>query len=460
MTLIFDYDAETSPIMLRGIFEDELEAFQKKLTDAQNKALIFSGFKAQTDQVHIILNSEGDVEIALFGKGDEHKWREENIGTLARKLPPALYALAGSYSPMAYLAWGLGSYQFNKYKKEPKPSASLLVVEKAIEERLMPILNGAALTKNLINTPANDLGPYELETAALELARKYDAKFRNIVGKNLLKDNFPLIHTVGRAATEERQPRLCEFTWEGGSNMHLTLVGKGIVFDTGGLNLKPGASMDLMKKDMGGAAHALGLASMIMEAGLPITLRVILSIAENCVSGDSFRPSDVYPSRSGKTVEIGNTDAEGRLVLADALTYACEKPTDFIVDFATLTGAARVAVGTDIAPFYTNSPEWAKAVTDHSFDICDPVWQMPLYDGYRKLLKSRIADINHISQGPFGGSITAALFLEEFVDEKIDWMHFDIYSWTNKVKPMAVEGGEVQGIRALFETLKHKVGND
>lgn len=457
MSLVFDIDSAAEAIELRGIFASERDATYASLTPMQQNALNFSGFKAASGSFHPVLNSQGQTEIMLFGKGEPETWQDHHFGLLSRSLPQAIYALAGKPSLLTYISWALGAYHFDRYVDSPDNRPQLLVPDAQIAQEIAPIIYGAKLARDLINTPANDLGPFELAQAIGQLANDYGVEASFIEGDALLSENFPLIHTVGRAASTHRQPRLAEFSWKGGERLTLTLVGKGIVYDTGGLNIKPGASMDLMKKDMGGSAHALALAFMIMEARLPINLRVIIPIADNSISGDSFRPGDVYPSRSGKWIEIGNTDAEGRLVLADALTYAGEKQSDLVIDFATLTGAARVALGPDIAPFYTNSHEWAASIFMHSQQQEDPVWEMPLYQGYKSLLSSKIADINHISSGAFAGSITAALFLQEFVPENTDWIHFDIYAWANRDKPMCLQGGDLQGVRAVFAAICERV---
>ena len=296
------------------------------------------------------------------------------------------------------------------------------------------------------------MGPQEIEQAARSLAAEFGGAVTTVEGQALLTQHFPMIHAVGRAST--RAPRLIDLTWGDPAHKKVTLIGKGVAFDTGGLNIKPDASMLLMKKDMGGAATALATARMIMGLGLKIRLRVLIPAVENAISGSAFRPGDVLPSRKGLTVEIGNTDAEGRLILADALALADEESPALIVQFATLTGAARVALGPDLPPFYTKNDTLAKRIQDIGFSVHDPVWQLPLWNRYRTMLDSKIADINHISSGGFAGSITAALFLDRFVEQATDYVHFDIFGWTPAVRPGRSEGGEPQAARLIYELLK------
>jgi leucyl aminopeptidase len=305
---------------------------------------------------------------------------------------------------------------------------------------------------DLINTPANDLGPSALAAAARALAEAHGAEVGETVGEDLLAANLPLIHAVGRAAAEP--PRLVDFSWGDATAPRVTLVGKGVTFDTGGLDIKLPPSMLLMKKDMGGAANVLGLARMIMEARLPVRLRVLLPIVENSISGSAFRPSDILTSRKGTTVEIGNTDAEGRLILADALTLADEEAPDLLIDMATLTGAARVALGPDLPPFYTHDDALAVALSAHALAEADPVWRMPLWPPYDDWVEGQVGDISNAPDKPFAGSITAALFLSRFVDHAASHVHFDIYGWTPQMKPHAPRGGAAQAIRALFSLIR------
>ena len=323
-------------------------------------------------------------------------------------------------------------------------------------EDLSCILEGVTLARDLINTPANDLGPAELEAAARALAERHGAKVRVVAGDDLLKANFPLVHAVGRAAA--RAPRLIDLTWGEASHPKVTLIGKGVCFDSGGLDIKPESGMLNMKKDMGGAACMLALAHMLMARGIGLRLRVIIPAVENAISGASFRPRDVYRSRKGLSVEIGNTDAEGRLILADTIALADEDQPDLIADMATLTGAARVALGTEIPPFYTDDEALAAQLSDCGRSENDPVWRMPLWRPYDALLESKVADMNNVASGNFGGSITAALFLRRFVASAKAWLHFDIYAWNQTAKPGRPEGGECQAARALYALLVSRYG--
>jgi leucyl aminopeptidase len=308
--------------------------------------------------------------------------------------------------------------------------------------------------RDLINTPTDDMGPTELADFTVALGKQYAATVDQIIGDDLLKKGFATIHTVGRASDDA--PRLLDLRWGNAAHPKVTLVGKGVCFDTGGLDIKPSSGMLLMKKDMGGAAHVLGLARMIMEAKLPIRLRVLIPAVENSISGNAYRPGDIIKSRKGLTIEIGNTDAEGRVVLADALTEAVSEKPDMLIDIATLTGAARIALGTDIAVLFTNSDEVAAAVSQHAEQQSDPIWRLPLFASYREALNSSIADINNSSSDSYAGAITAGLFLKEFVPDDIPWMHFDMMAWNLKTRPGRPQGGEAMALRALFSYLSAK----
>jgi len=325
-------------------------------------------------------------------------------------------------------------------------------------DELSHIAEGMTLARDLINTPANDMGPADLEAEARALGKRHGARLRSIVGNELLKQNFPLIHAVGRAADSRRAPRLIELRWGKSGDPKVTLVGKGVCFDTGGLDLKPESAMLIMKKDMGGAASVLALAHMIMGADLKIALRVLIPAVENAVAGDAFRPLDVYPSRKGLSVEIGNTDAEGRLVLADALALADEESPELLIDLGTLTGAARVALGPELPPYYTDDERLAADVARHAAAENDPLWRLPLWQRYDQNIDSKVADVNNVAAGGMAGSIICALFLKRFVSKARSWLHFDIYAWTPSAKPGRPEGGECQAARALFALLTERYG--
>lgn len=443
----------------------------KSWLDAQSQRISVwvaaCNFTANPGQVCMIADKEGNLAQVLLGLGEADPAMPYITGALPPVLPQGLYRfdeLSSLKLDQAVLGWAVGHYKFSRYKdngaensKDGKSSNSatkLLLPDDMDTSLIEATVEAVFLTRDLVNTPANDMGPADLEAAAQRLADHHKAKMSVVHGDDLLDQNYPLIHAVGRAA--KQAPRLIDIEWGDTSAPKVTLVGKGVCFDTGGLNLKPGSAMGLMKKDMGGAAHVLGLAHMIVTQKLPIRLRVLIPAVENSVSDEAFRPGDIYPSRKGLSVEIGNTDAEGRLVLADALALACEEDPALIIDMATLTGAARTALGPDLPPFYTDNSEIADALSDISVQLSDPLWRMPLWPGYRTWLDSPVANVNHISDGPFAGSITAALFLKRFVRDSEKWLHFDVYAWCPKAKPGQMVGGEAQGIRTLFAFLKTK----
>ncbi|MCW5684565.1 MAG: leucyl aminopeptidase family protein [Pseudolabrys sp.] len=403
-------------------------------------------------------NRDGGLAGVLFGIETDRTNADAFLpGKLAGLLPPGTYYFASKPhdATLATLAFLLEAYRFTRYRKAKTPAAKLVVPEGVDGEDVSRIAEGVTLTRDLINTPSNDMGPAELEAAARHLAKTHRAGIRTISGLALVK-GFPLIQAVGGAST--RAPRLIDMTWGNAKHPKVTLVGKGVCFDTGGLNIKPDAGMLNMKKDMGGAATVLGLAHMIMARKLKLRLRVLIPAVENSIAGNAFRPRDIYRSRKGLTVEIGNTDAEGRLVLADALTLACDDKPDLLVDMATLTGAARVALGPDLPPFYTDGENLAAEVAKHATAQNDPLWRLPLWSPYDRMLDSKIADMNNVSTGGFAGSITAALFLRRFVDDPAKWLHLDIFAWTPSAKPARPEGGECQSARALYAMLAARYG--
>ena len=412
-----------------------------------------AGFAPQAAR-NLILPSGG----VLFGL--ESKKEDHNAflpGLLPGVLPAGSYRFANAPydARLAALAFALGAYRFTRYRKAKDKAVRLVLPEGTDGDDLSRIVEGVTLARDLINTPANDMGPADLEAAARALAKQHGAKFRSIVGNDLLKQNFPLIHAVGRAADPTRTPRLIELRWGKSSDPKVTLVGKGVCFDTGGLDIKPDSGMLIMKKDMGGAANVLAAAHMIMDGKLKVRLRVLIPAVENAIAGDAFRPLDVYRSRKGITVEIGNTDAEGRLVLADALALADEEAPELIVDMATLTGAARVALGPELPPLFTHDDALASDLARHAEAERDPLWRLPLWRPYESMLDSKTADINNVG-GPQAGAITAALFLNRFVTATRAWAHFDIYAWTPAPKPARPDGGECQVARALYALLRER----
>ncbi len=443
------------PVPVHAVRPDRLE---EVLEDLPLGAAIWARtnrFEASAGVLLPLPGADGTVETVLFGLGS---------GTLDPLLPGALaglpegtYRLASGFEDpqAAVIAFLLGRYRFDRYRA-PKPSLVALVLPDGVDvDHVRRTVEAATLVRDLVNIPANDLGPAELTEAARALAARHGASVTLTDGV-ALEAGFPMVYAVGKAST--RAPRLVDIVWGPINAPKVTLVGKGVCFDTGGLNLKPDSSMALMKKDMGGAAHVLGLASMIMDAGLPVRLRVLIPAVENSVSGNAFRPGDILNSRKGLTVEIGNTDAEGRLILADALALADEEAPDLLIDMATLTGAARVALGPDLPPLYSTDDAFAAELQATGMMLGDPMWHMPLWAPYQKMLESRIADVNHITSGGFAGSVTAALFLSRFVEKAKIWAHLDIYAWTPAARPGRPEGGASQTIRALYQVIAARFG--
>jgi leucyl aminopeptidase len=418
------------------------------------------GFEATAGRHLILPDEEGQVAGMLFGLGNDAGSVEnaQLAGKLADVLTEGIWHFA-TLPPdpaRALLAILLGAYAFDRYRKTARRAFRIVLPKGVDGAEISRIADGVWLGRDLVNTPAGDLLPHDLEAAARSLAREHGADLRTIAGDDLLKRNFPLIHAVGRASASP--PRLVDIRWGRPKHPMVTLVGKGVCFDTGGLDIKPSSGMLLMKKDMGGAAAALAAAQMIMAAKLRVRLRVLLPIVENAISGNAFRPGDILQSRKGLTVEIGNTDAEGRLILADALTLADEEAPALLIDFATLTGAARVALGPDLPPFYTEDAELAGEVVKAGELAGDPVWRLPLWKPYHEMLRSKFADINNSGQGGMAGSITAALFLARFVEKTRAWAHFDIYAWNPSARPGRPEGGEVQAARLTYKLVAEKFG--
>lgn len=377
------------------------------------------------------------------------------LAKLAETLPEGTYRLAEGMAGAAMLGWLTAQYRFDRYRKEENGSGArvLLTGEVAQIDAATGLAEAVALVRDLVNTPAADMGPGELEAAARKAAKRFDAECKVTKG-DALEQGFPMIHAVGKAADKSFAPRLIELRWGDPKHPKIAIVGKGICFDSGGLDIKPSSAMRLMKKDMGGAAHALALAQLVMGARLPVRLHLLIPAAENAVSGNAFRPGDILRSRKGLTVEIGNTDAEGRLVLGDALTLAGEDKPDLIIDYATLTGAARVAVGPDLPALFSNDDALAGEMDAAGSAVDDPTWRLPLWDGYAEMLKSDVADINNAGEGGFAGAITAALFLKRFVPDNTPWVHLDTFAWRPSSRPGRPKGGEALGLRAAFHMLQ------
>ena len=419
-----------------------------------------SGFSSKPGVWLALPDSEGAIAQVLFGLEDKDAKHHDlfRAGVLPNVLPPGTYRFANAPhdTRLAVLAFMLGTYCFGRYRANEAPKVKLVPPGGIDIAEVSRIAEAAALARDLINTPSNDMGPAELAKVAEELATRFGASFNCITGDDLAAQNFPLIHTVGMASP--RAPRLIDFSWGNPAHPKVTLVGKGVCFDTGGLDLKPSSSMLIMKKDMGGAANVLALALMIMDAKLKVRLRVLIPAVENAVAGNAFRPLDIFKSRKGPTVEIGNTDAEGRLVLADALALADEEEPELLIDLGTLTGAARVALGPELPPFYTNDEELALEVARAAKEQNDPLWRLPLWAPYDTWLDSKVANINNAPSGGFAGSITCALFLQRFVESARSWLHVDIYGWTPSAKPARPEGGECQAARAIYALLSQRYG--
>jgi leucyl aminopeptidase len=460
MTPDFVPDSDDA-IPLTLVSPDGLEAMLAGLDPAARNWAGVHGFAARPGEVMVLPDPAGAIAGALVGLGsDEARLRGRFLASVAAgRLPKGTYRVRGGDADDVAefaLGWLLESYRFERYRRQEGPKAGLVAPDGVDSARIAIIAAAEAMTRDLINTPAGDMGPAELAFEAGQLAAAMGAdRFSVTAGDDLLAANLPLIHAVGRAAAPHRAPRLIDMTWGTGGPL-LTLVGKGVCFDTGGLDIKPAASMGLMKKDMGGAATVLGLARMIMALNLPIRLRVLIPAVENSISGDAFRPQDILTSRKGLTVEINNTDAEGRLVLADALALACEEEPDLVISMATLTGAARVAVGPDIAPFFTDDDAAATALCKAAQRVKDPVWRLPFHAPYESMIEPGIADLDNAPSGGMAGTITAALFLRRYVTRP--YMHFDIYGWQPAAAPGRPKGGAGQGARATLEALPDLLG--
>ncbi|TAJ37144.1 MAG: leucyl aminopeptidase family protein [Reyranella sp.] len=452
-------DRSSSSLPLQFVGASKWRAWLKAQSAARRGWIESLGLAGSPGDVAVLPGRDGKAAGAVLVIPNKPTlW---DFGALSSKLPPGTWRIEGDPAPVSMtdvaVAIGLGAWKFERYKaKKSKPGARFVWPAGADKARAVAIVEGITMARDLITTPSADMGPAELAAAAQDLAKKYKAKVKVIVGDDLLKQNYPMVHAVGRAST--RAPRLIDITWGSERDPKVTLVGKGVCFDTGGLDLKPAAGMLMMKKDMGGAATVLAVASMVMASKLPVRLRVLVPAVENSVSGNAFRPMDVVPTRKGITVEIGNTDAEGRLILCDALHEGASEKPAMMVDCATLTGAARVALGPDLPALFCNDDDLAEALIAAGHEVTDPMWRMPLFAGYRRMLDSKVADINNVSAGAFGGSITAALYLKEFVPDDVPWAHFDMMAWNNASRPGRPEGGEAQAARAIFRTIEDKFG--
>ncbi len=457
-------EADASAIPIVAVAAERFEAFSAAQPERVRAWLASTGFKPDAGSVAVVPDDTGKIARVILGLGrGDDPWV---TGGLAKTLPRGLYALAEVVGPApadfpswAALAWALGGYGFSRYKSEPTPERAKLAWPEAANRAYVSFaVEAACLSRDLVNTPAADMLPDHLEQAARDLAGEHSASFTVTTGDELLRANYPMIHAVGRASSSA--PRLLDLKWGRASAPKVTLVGKGVCFDTGGLDLKPASAMALMKKDMGGAATVLGLAHMIMAAKLPVRLRVLIPAVENSVAGNAFRPGDVLATRKGTTVEIGNTDAEGRLVLGDALTEAVGESPALLLDFATLTGAARTALGPELPALFTDDEDLATTFADSARATFDPLWRLPLWKPYRKMIESKVADMNNAGDSPFAGAITAALFLKEFVTPKDgaapSWAHIDTFAWNVADRPGRPQGGEALAQRAAFAAIAAK----
>ncbi|HEU4476661.1 MAG TPA: leucyl aminopeptidase family protein [Methyloceanibacter sp.] len=455
--LLLPAGAEATPVYLIASATDPALG---ALSEAERSWVEAQGWSGKQGSVLVLPDGEGGVGGALLGTGGK-EWPSQApllTGVLPGALPEGDYRFASKLPDpeLAALAFLAGSYRFARYKSSDEAKAKRLALpEGANRDQVLALAEALYFGRDLINTPANDLGPAELEAATRELATTFGASIKVTEGSGLLADNFPMIHAVGRAS--DRAPRLIDLRWGSDHASKVTIVGKGICFDTGGLDIKPSSAMALMKKDMGGAACALAFALLVMRTKLPMQLRVLIPAAENSIAGNAFRPGDVLPSRNGMTVEIGNTDAEGRLVLADAISLACEGAPDYLITIATLTGAARVALGPELPPLYADDDAMAEALLAAGREVGDPLWRMPFWAPYDKQLKSAVADVSHIAEGSFAGSIIAALFLKRFVRDAKRFVHLDIFGWVPRDEPGRPKGGEPQAVRALYRFFREEL---
>jgi len=432
-----------------------MPAMEQKLGAQHRQWLASLGFRPTAGSVAVLPNNAGALSRVIVGV--DRKEPLSVLGGLPQRLPEGIYQLAEDSivedRELVALGWAMGAYRFERYRKAGRPVAQLLV-EPATLRAVQPLMEAVFEVRDLVNTPTEDMGPADLSAAIHAHANEHKAKVREWVGEELLANNFPTIHAVGRAS--HREPRLIELTWGKNSNPKLVIVGKGVCFDTGGLDIKPSDGMRWMKKDMGGAAHAIALAGLVMKARLPVRLTLLVPAVENAIAGNAMRPGEVIRTRAGHTVEVDNTDAEGRLVLCDALAFAVEQSPDLIVDFATLTGAARVALGPELPALFTNRDQLADEVIGAAESVDDPMWRLPLWRPYRRMLESYIADFANAGPSRHAGAITAALYLERFVPESQNWMHLDTYAWNDGDRPAHPRGGEAQGLRAFFKFLSNR----
>jgi leucyl aminopeptidase len=451
--------ADGPAIPIHALTEAETAVFLDGRQPFVKAFAALSDFKGKAGQILVVPDTEGAPQRVLLGLGATPE--AQSFRALGAKLPAGLYRIAqapaGLDPQQMALAFALGAYRFDRYKPHAGTRPQLVAGDGVDAAEVHDIAHACALARDMVNTPANDMGPLQVETIAREIAEQYGATITVTEGEGLIEANYPAIHAVGRAAGAGRAPRLIEINWGKAGDPLMAIVGKGVTFDTGGLDIKPSSGMRLMKKDMGGAAHALALGRMIMARGLPVRLVVLVPAVENSISGEAMRPGDVIGSRAGLSIEIGNTDAEGRLILADALTRAAELEPVLTIDLATLTGAARVALGPQLPPYFTNDEELAEDIFRHGHAVGDPVWRLPLWAGYEEALDGDIADLKNDPDGwAQAGSVTAALFLQRFAPKTGAWVHFDIFAWNPRARPGFAAGAEAQAVRGLYSMIKDR----
>ena len=454
MTVITDKKAFDEATLILATDAKRLPRLVEKLTPAQRRWVAASDFEGSPGTHCAVPGAKGEVACVLAGVGETgDPWA---LAHLPLKLAPGRYALGKGTVPIAAadaaFGWSLGSYRYTRYRKSSRKPADLQVENSAKVADALGLADAVKLVRDLVNTPAEDMGPQEVSDVVREQADLFGARFDEWVGDELLGQGFPAVHAVGRAAA--RPPRLLELNWGNPKHPKLAIVGKGVCFDTGGLDLKTAEGMRLMKKDMGGAAHAIALARLVMQRKLPYRLQLVVPTVENAVAGNAFRPGDVFRTRKGITIEIGNTDAEGRVILCDALAYAAESKPKLMIDFATLTGAARVALGPELPAMFANDEKLAARLVAGGESVRDPLWRLPLWRPYKRLFDSDIADLNNSGRGGFAGAIVGALFLDAFVPQDLPWAHFDTYAWNDISRPGRPAGGEAQGLRAALAALE------
>ena len=451
-------DRSSSSLPVQFVTQPRWKSWLKEQSAARRGWIDSTGVSGSAGDVVVLPGRDGKAAGAvLVVPATPALW---DFGGLATRLPAGTWRFVSDSAPVsmtdAMVAIGLGAWKFDRYKaKKSKQGPRFVWPEHADKARATAMIEAISLARDLITTPSSDMGPAELASAAQELGKAHKAKVKVIVGDDLLKQNYPMVHAVGRAST--RAPRLIDLVWGNESHPKVTLVGKGVCFDTGGLDLKPATGMLNMKKDMGGAATVLAVAAMVMACKLPVRLRLLIPAVENSVSGNAFRSLDVVPTRKGLSVEIGNTDAEGRLILCDALHEGASEKPALMIDCATLTGAARVALGTDLPALFCNDDALAADLLAAGQTVTDPMWRLPLFAPYKRLLDSKVADLNNVSAGGFGGAITAALYLQAFVPDDVPWAHFDLMAWNNTSRPGRPEGGEAQAARAIFAAIEQRI---